>query len=149
MLQPNLADRNGRTPLMYSATSNSYPDVSNLLLNRPETDVRLTSNDGRTLLMHAASGGSTDLMHPERGHKAAVELLLARRDLNINSRDRHFRTPLYHALASAKIGMAYRRRSAQETADALRQHGAIADDPDLLERLESEACEEVWQWLHG
>ncbi|KAJ7125978.1 ankyrin repeat-containing domain protein [Mycena epipterygia] len=159
---------------MYSASKDFF-SLSTLLLNHPDINPHMTSKDGRTLLIYAACGNNTKLMHhllneyqfeanakdkafrtalshaAEYGSKDVVEFLLKRDDVDKNSRDRHSRTPLSHALISV-ANVNYRqtsRNQALEIAELLRQHGAITGGPDLLEHLESEDCAEMWQWLYG
>ncbi|KAJ7125966.1 ankyrin repeat-containing domain protein [Mycena epipterygia] len=165
---------------MYSASQEEEDEedcshLSTLLLNHPEINPHMTSKDGRTLLIYAACGNNTKLMHrlldehhfeanakdkafrtalshaAGEGSKDIVELLLRRDDVDINSRDRHSRTPLSHALISAvdEESDQSSRDQALETAELLRQHGGIVDGPDLLNWVESDDCAKMWQCLYG
>lgn len=82
-IDPNLAGRDGRTPLLLAIAKGAQGAVQ-LLLERTDLDPNLVDKDGRTPLEWAAA----------EGNQTAVELLLGRADINTGITDSEGLTPL-------------------------------------------------------
>lgn len=115
----------GNTPLIYAALNGSAAIVD-VLLSSQQISVNTRNRNGECALWCAALGGHEDVvgillpqdgiqvnasdlergvtplgMAVKRGHAGVVRSLLAVEQINVNSKDRRGRTPVFHALFHA------------------------------------------------
>mmetsp|Transcript_14017 Transcript_14017/g.26196 ORF Transcript_14017/g.26196 Transcript_14017/m.26196 type:complete len:219 (-) Transcript_14017:55-711(-) len=128
----NAADICGATPLMIAAFNGRTRIIEALLRDR-STDVRQTNKYLGTALHYAA----------QRGHAAAVELLLDAR-AEIDALDRHSDTPLSWAARSGHLDAV--KKLVENRADPLLDNNA-SEDP--IELAKANGFEEVAEVLEA
>lgn len=94
-VNPNIPDKEGRTPLSWAA-GKGYNSVVKMLLYREDINIDARDKDGRTPLSWSAGNGNDD----------ALKILLEREDVNPNTPDKDGRTPLSWAAERGHIGAA-------------------------------------------
>lgn len=118
---PNIQDKNGRTPLSYAAEK-GHSDIIKALLATPNIQVDKADNKGRTPLSYTAEKGRFDIIDTllgahaspnlpdvegctplgyaaQKGHVGAVNALLKNEQTLPDLRGEDGKTPLYHAAA--------------------------------------------------
>ena len=106
----NAKDSNGQTPLAMAAISKQEA-ACRTLLEQQAIQVDTSDWRGHTPLHHAGGAGETTM----------VELLLSRRNVDVNPREKHYgRTPLLHAAADGHL----------DTVRVLLENGADMDIAD-------------------
>ncbi|KAJ3536445.1 hypothetical protein NM208_g6710 [Fusarium decemcellulare] len=93
-VDPNAEGDRGRyTPLMLAAHEEYSEDIVDVLLRHPKTNREAKNRDGQTALSIAASGGVDK----------SLKRLLSEQGIEVNTRDKHGRSPLSWAARNGKL----------------------------------------------